>query len=248
MNPRPLLLQELSEVRSIFFRFAVVLLTVAGLMLVGSTPLALRVFTLMKAALLPPGVAIVALGPLSSFIAPITIAFMVSFIVSFPYLLYSLLRYILPALYPAERRTVSVLFYSSLVLFFAGCAFAYFLLIPYTFAILYSFAGPLGVTPFFSLDAFVAGVFGLTISAGIAFLIPIIMILLSASGLVSAHLWKRHWRAAMLIVVLFSAIITPDGSGVTMVILSVPLLLLYGAGALVSAHHTHEGAYGRRVL
>lgn len=241
MNPRPRLLQELGEVRSLFFRFAVVLLVLAVLMLVGSPSLAMLAFAAMKAMLLPPGVTVVALGPLSSFVAPISVAFMAALIISFPYLLFSLLRYILPALYPAERRTVSSLFFSSLVLFFVGCAFAYFVLIPYTFAILYSFAGPLGVTPFFSLDSFIAGVFGLTISAGIAFLVPIVMILLSAIDLVPARLWRSHWRAAVLTVVIFSAVITPDGSGVTMVILSVPLLLLYGMGVLESSRRARSG-------
>ena len=231
----PLLLKELGEVRSIFIRFALALFAVALLMLAVGTPSpATRLFALMKASLLPPGVSVVALGPLSSFIAPISIAFMVAFIISFPYLLFSLLRYVRPALYEKERRAISYLLFFSLALFFSGCAFGYAILIPNTLAVLYSFAGPLGVTPFFSLDAFIGAVFGLTISAGISFLIPVIMITLSSVGLVPAVAWKSHWRAAVLVVFVFSALITPDGSGVTMVILSVPLLLLYGAGALFS--------------
>lgn len=233
---RPVLLKELGEVRSIFIRFAAMLFIIALLMLAVGTPsLATQLFTILRDYLVPPGVSVIALGPLSPFIAPISVAFMVAFILSFPYFLFLLARYIAPALYGRERQSLSFLFFSSIALFFLGCIFAYIILIPYTLATLYSFAGPLGVTPFFSLDSFVGTVFGLTISTGIAFLIPSIMVTLSSIGIVPARLWKSHWRAAALIVFVFSALITPDGSGVTMVILSVPLLLLYGAGVLFSS-------------
>ena len=236
MKDRPVLLRELGEARSIFIRFALLLFALASYMLLAGTPSpATRLFTVMKNSLVPLGVSIISLGPLSPFIAPISVAFMVAFIISFPYFLFSLMRYIAPALYDKERRSLSILLFSSTSLFFLGCIFAYFILIPYTLSTLYSFAGPLGVTPFFSLDAFIATVFGLTVSTGIAFLVPIIMRVLSAAGIVPATVWRTHWRAAMLIIVVFSALITPDGSGVTMVILSIPLLILYGAGVLLSS-------------
>ena len=236
MKDRPVLLRELGELRSIFIRFALALLALALFMLsVGTPSIATHLFTVMKTSLIPQGVSIVALGPLSPFIAPISIAFMTAFIISFPYFLFSLMRYIAPALYDKERRALFILYFSSVTLFFLGCIFSYVILIPYTLATLYSFAGPLGVTPFFSLDAFIATVFGLTVSTGIAFLVPIIMKVLSSIGIVPATVWRTHWRAAMLIIIVFSALITPDGSGVTMLILSVPLLLLYGAGAVISS-------------
>jgi sec-independent protein translocase protein TatC len=188
----------------------------------------------MKATLLPPGVTLITLGPLASFIAPITIALLVAFLVALPYFLFLLLRYALPALYPRERVALTTLFLSSVTLFFLGCAFGYFILIPNTFSILYSFAPELGVTPFFSLEAFVSAVFGLTTATGISFLLPILMLLLSQIHLVPAQFWRAQWRIAVAGVVIFSAIITPDGSGVTMVILSIPLLLLYGAGVLLT--------------
>ncbi len=252
-----LLFKELGELRLILIRFAVLLFVLAFILLstsftwtkwtafgaaksvpvlvFGTPSLATQLFTLTKYHLVPEGVSVVALGPLSPFIAPISIAFMVAFIISFPYFLFSLMRYIAPALYGKERRSLFILYFSSVTLFFFGCVFAYTVLIPYTFAALYSFAGPLGVTPFFSLDAFIGTVFGLTVSAGLAFLTPIIMTALSSIRLVPSAFWRVHWRVSILIIFLFSAIITPDGSGVTMVILSVPLMFLYGVGAMGSS-------------
>ncbi|MFZ3043825.1 MAG: twin-arginine translocase subunit TatC [Minisyncoccia bacterium] len=235
MTPRPAFLKELNEMSSLFIRFAFVLAGVALLMFLGTPPLVMQLFAAVKAALLPTNVSIVALSPWAPFVAQFTIAFMVAFVVSFPYLLWSLMRYILPALYPAERRTVSSLFYFALLLFFSGCIFAYTLLIPSTFSILYSFAGPLGVTPLFSLDSFIWTVFNLTVFTGVTFLLPVLMFLLSATGIVPARWWRAHWRGAVVIITIFSAIITPDGTGVTMVLLSVPLLLLYGTGVVLSA-------------
>jgi sec-independent protein translocase protein TatC len=242
MNHNPIFIRELGEMRKILTRFAGLWVVITGLMFLGTPPLAMRVVAYMHETLVPSGVSLVALGPLSSFTAPFSIACMTAFIISFPYLLFSIRRYLLPALFHGERRFVSRILFFSLLLFFSGCAFSYFFLIPHTFAILYSFASPLGVTPFFSLDVFIATVSGLTLSAGLCFLIPIYMIALSAIGLVSASAWREHWRVSMLIVIILSAILTPDGSGITMVILSVPLLFLYGVGAVSCAKREESRA------
>jgi sec-independent protein translocase protein TatC len=231
----PTLLRELGELRSIIIRFAITLFAIAvGMLAFGTPSLASRLFLALKDHLVPQGVSVVALGPLSPFIAPISVAFIVAFILSFPYLFFLIARYLAPALYGSERRALFILLISSTALFFLGCLFSYTLLIPATFAILYSFAGPLGVTPLFSLDAFISSVFGLTISAGVAFLTPVVMIALSATGLVPPAFWRLHWRGAVATAIIFSAVITPDGSGVTMVILSIPLMLLYGVGIVGS--------------
>src|SRR3989344_764043 len=264
MKNRPTFLKELGELRLIFIRFAVLLFILAFILLstsfawtnwtvfgttkipvlvFGTPSLSTQLFTLMKAYLVPEGVSIITLGPLALFLAPISVAFMVAFILSFPYFLFSLARYIAPALYERERRHLFVLFFSSVALFFFGCIFAQAILIPYTLTTLYSFAGPLGVAPLFSLDVFIGMIFGLTISSGIAFLAPIVMILLSSAGFVPAAFWRVHWRASAVLVLAFSAIITPDGSGVTMVILSVPLMFLYGVGAVGSFIYSKGNYY-----
>jgi sec-independent protein translocase protein TatC len=230
---RPVFMQELDVLRGILLRFALTFFgIVLGVYTLGTPSLALQLFEYMRATLLPAGVTVVALGPLASFTAPIIIAFLVAFLIAFPYLLFLLLRYVLPALYPEERGALVRLFVLALFLFFLGCAFGYFVLIPSTFSVLYSFAAPLGVAPFFSLEAFVSAVFGLTVATGTSFLIPIAMHVLSGLRLVPAQFWRAHWRVALVSTIVLSAIITPDGSGVTMCILSVPLLLLYGVGAL----------------
>ncbi len=194
-----------------------------------------RLFLSAKNSLVPEGIPVVATGPVSAFVAPIVTAFLVAILVTFPLGIFFLIRFLRPALRREERRTLSLFVLPSLILFYGGCALAYFLIIPTTFRVLYGFSAPMGVEAFFALDDFISSVFFLTVSVGLAFLLPVVMIALSRIGIVPGLFWLRHWRGAMLAAIVFSAVITPDGSGVTMAFLSVPLVGLYVTGAAVAA-------------
>lgn len=199
----------------------------------GEPSLAASFFRSAEQMLVPEGVPVVALGPVSSFMAPVLVALLVALFVVFPYALHSLARYLRPALTVSERRLLSMIVWPALLLFYLGGALAYFLILPRTYAILYSFSAPMGVAPMFALDDFVSSVFLVTLSVGAIFLLPVLMAVLTRSGLVSRRFWFRHWRGAVLSALFFSAVITPDGSGVTMAFLSVPLVALYGVGAAI---------------
>lgn len=200
----------------------------------GSPSIATELFLAAQSLLIPSDVPVVALGPVSVFLAPLSFSLLAALLITFPYGLLQAILFLRPALRSSERRTVYVVAIPSLLLFYLGAALAYFLIIPKTFAILYSFAAPLGIAPLFALDDFLASTVLLTIATGIAFLLPVVMALLSRVGIVPSAFWLSHWRGALLSVLLFSAVVTPDGSGVTMVFLALPLMTLYGAGALIA--------------
>ncbi len=183
--------------------------------------------------LVPEGVSVIALDPLTLFWAPLSFAVLLGIFITFPYFLWLLAGFIWPALHQVERQLVARFLVPAGILFYTGGAFTLFLLLPQTFALLYSFAPSLGVTPFFSLDKFLATTVTMTIVVGIIFLLPIVMVLLSRLRFVSGVFWQHHWRGALLGVLLFSAIITPDGSGLTMIFLSLPLWMLYGLGIML---------------
>ncbi len=208
----------------------------------GSPSFATQLFLSAKEMLIPADIPVVALGPVSSFVAPIVMAFLMALLISFPLGIYLTYQFLSPALHASEQKLLRRFVIPSIVLFYLGCSLAYFVIIPRTFFFLYSFAPPLGVMPFFALDNFISSVFFLTLTTGIAFLLPIGMIVLSHIGIVSQYFWTRHFRVAIVIVLIFSALITPDGSGVTMVFLSIPLLLLYFVGAFFAQIKTDEGA------
>lgn len=199
----------------------------------GSPSLVTQLFLSAKSFLVPADIPLVALGPVSSFTAPIMTALLLTILLVFPYGLYLFGTFLRPALYQAERGALSRILLPALVLFYLGCTLAYTIIIPQTFRILYSFSAPIGVTPLFALDTFISTVFLLTLAVGLTFLLPIVMAILTRFRLVPQGFWLRHWRGAVLATVIFSAVVTPDGSGVTMVFLSIPLLVLYGLGAVM---------------
>ena len=92
----------------------------------------------------------------------------------------------------------------------------------------------MGAAPFFAIGEFVYSVLGLMLAVGIMFLLPIFMSILSWVGLIEAGFWKNNWKYAFLVFLIFSAIITPDGTGITMAILAIPLVGLYGIGIVAS--------------
>lgn len=200
---------------------------------------AAQFFRMMEDTILPPGVTLVALGPLSALNTQTIVAFMLSFLVTFPYLLYRLVRYISPALHSNERKAFLTVLVPAVILFFSGALFSYKFVIPPTFKALYSYTAATGVVSIFSMEAFVSTVVTFMVVSGFLFLLPIFMVLLSFLGICPPPFWWKNWRYAQFSFLAFSAIITLDGSGVSMVLLSLPLTGLYAVGAMV-AQVTHK--------
>ena len=193
-----------------------------------------RIFEMLQKDLLPSGVRLIVTNPLAAFLAQCWISAALAFLVSFPLLVYKIAGYLSPALYDKERKAAFKILFPAIVLFAIGCLFGYFVLIPPTFKILYSYAQSLGAVQFFSVSEFIGSVFGLAITTGVLFLLPVFMVLLTNLGVVNSDFWRKNWRYALLIFLIFSAIITPDGSGITMLLLSAPMTGLYGAGMLIA--------------
>jgi len=192
-------------------------------------------FQAIKRDLVPSGVILIATSPLSVFISQVKIAIVGALIVTFPFLLYKLSCYISPALYAREKRAALMLLIPSTFLFVSGAVFAYFMLIPPTFALLYSFNTILGVTPFFAIDEFISWTLAAMFATGILFLLPVFMYLLTRFGIIPPLFWREQWRVSLVVFLIIAAIITPDPSGITMIIIALPMIFLYGIGATLSA-------------
>lgn len=196
--------------------------------------LAVIFFKMMQEDLLPSSVILVATGPLSALNTQTVVAFLMSFLLTFPYLLYKLVKYISPAMYKKEKTMLLAVLLPVILLFVGGSIFSYKYVIPQTFKALYSYTSNIGVMAIFSMDDFVATVVTFLVVSGVLFLMPIFMAILSLLGIVSYSFWWDKWRYSQLIFLVFSAIITPDGSGVSMILLSLPLIGLYTVGAGVA--------------
>ncbi len=188
--------------------------------------------------LLPDTVELIVISPLEAFWAQVGISFFLAFTITLPILLYYLLKYLLPAFSIKEKKMAFKALIPSVFLFLFGCLFSYYFLIPATIEILYFYVVNIGAASFFSVKEFVSMVLFLILGVGTLFMLPVFMILLGSLGIVDPSFWKDNWRYSFLIFLIFAAVITPDGSGITMVILSIPLTLLYVVGYIGSIRVT----------
>jgi sec-independent protein translocase protein TatC len=189
------------------------------------------IFKKIKEDLLPEGVELIVTSPIEAFWAQLSIALFLAFILTMPYFLYSFLKYLLPAFKQNEKKAIFKILFPSIILFFSGCLFSYYLLIPSTVNLLYVYyVQTIDVMSFFALREFIPLVLALCIGVGVIFMLPVVMILLTSLGVIHSDFWKNNWRNAFLFFLIVSAIITPDGTGITMIFLSLPLTVLYAVG------------------
>jgi sec-independent protein translocase protein TatC len=205
-----------------------------------------QVFSRIRNDLLPTGVQLVVTNPLSAFVSQIILSTLLGFLVTIPLLTYKVILYLQPALLPHERRAVLLSIAPFVFLFSSGALFSYFFLIPATFEVLYPYTVAIGATPFFAIDEFTQYVFGLMFAVGLMFLLPMFMILLSIMGIINPQFWGNKWRYAVVFFLVLSAIITPDGTGVTMILLFLPLAALYFIGYVCAKRLNRDKLVVRR--
>ena len=209
-------------------------------------PFASQFFNLTINYLKPPFVKSTVLNPAEPFIVQFKTAFFLALIVGMPMVSYQLGMFIAPGLHEREKRIILRLVTPAVILFGAGVMLAFFVVLPFTFRFLYQVALGLGVDqPLLHIDEFIDFVLLFCIGFGIAFEVPIIMYALTAAGIVRAATWKKYWRFAIIGIFFFGVVITPDGSGVTMLLISVPMSFLYLAGYVAAV--VHERRSGRRT-
>lgn len=179
---------------------------------------------------LPPGTGMLATDVISPFTTPIRLAFYAALFLSVPYLLYHLWAFIAPGLYQREKRIAIPLLCSSVLLFYTGAAFAYFLVFPVMFGFMSQIL-PLGVTYAPDIAHYLDVVLGLFLAFGLAFEIPVATVLLVLMGLTStaALVEKRPWIIVGCFVV--AMVLTPPDA-LSQVMLALPMWFLFEAGVV----------------
>jgi len=194
-------------------------------------PFASQVYNLTINFLKPDYVKSTVLNPGDAFIVQFKVALFLAILVGMPMISYQMGMFIAPGLRPKEKRTILRLLVPSLLLFALGVSIALFVVLPFTFDFLYQVAVNLSVEqPLLDINQFLDFVLLFLLAFGFAFQVPVIMYILTAVGLVHAATWKKYWRISVIAIFAFGAIITPDGSGITMLLVSVPMTGLYFAG------------------
>jgi sec-independent protein translocase protein TatC len=198
-------------------------------------PWASDLYTLLAQPLLsklPKGGQMIATDVTTPFFVPLKVALMAAFLIALPYILYQIWRFIAPGLYEHEKRWVFPLVAASLLLFFSGMAFAYFVVFPVVFGFITASA-PVGVAVMTDIDKYLSFVLSMFVAFGITFQVPIAVILLVKMGLVTTAKLREIRPYVIVGAFVVGAIFTPPDV-VSQFMLAMPLWLLYEAGIVVA--------------
>jgi sec-independent protein translocase protein TatC len=193
---------------------------------------AIQVILTMDENLLPKNVKLIQLTPQGAFVTQIYVAALLGIISAIPIIIREIAGFVGPALYQNERAIIKKITLPFIVLFTIGCLFSYFVVIPYTLGFLYKYGESIGVSTFFNISEFIPFVMQLLVVFGLSYQIPLIMWAITAFKIVEPKFWSNNLKYVIIIVVMFAAVITPDGSGITMWFVAAPMLLLYVAGMM----------------
>jgi sec-independent protein translocase protein TatC len=177
---------------------------------------------------LPQGSKMIATGVITPFLIPMKIAAMTAFLVALPYVLYEVWAFVAPGLYAHEKRLVLPLVVSSTLLFFAGMAFCYFIVFRRVFDFISGFA-PKSVSVAPDIEAYFNFVLGMFLAFGLAFEVPVVVVVLVLSGVVTID-QLREFRGYVIVgIFVIAAIVTPPDV-VSQISLALPMCLLYEVG------------------
>jgi sec-independent protein translocase protein TatC len=222
------LISHLVELRSRIMKATLAVVVV----FVGLTPFYQRVFEYVSAplrAVLPGGM--LASTPTSPFLVPFKTTFFVSLFIAMPVVLFQAWQFIAPGLYRNEKRLAIPLMISSIVLFYVGMAFAYFVVFRVVFTF-FAQATPEGVTMMTDISAYLDFVLTIFLVFGLAFEVPIATVMLIWSGLVSIKSLKAVRAYVFLGAFVAGMLLAPDVFSQTL--LAIPVYLLYEAGLVLA--------------
>jgi sec-independent protein translocase protein TatC len=194
-----------------------------------------KLFTLVALPLIkkmPEGTSMIATSLISPFMAPLKLALFVALFIAMPYVLFQVWAFVAPGLYKREKRFAIPLMVSSILLFYAGVAFAYFVVFPLMFSFLTTTA-PAGVQVMTDITNYLDFVLLLFFAFGIAFEMPVATVLLAATGLVRVETMAKNRGYVLLGIFVIAAFLTPPDA-LSQTAMAVPMWLLYEVGIILS--------------
>lgn len=230
-DPEMPLLAHLVELRGRLIRAIIVI----GTIFLAMFPFANKLYAVLALPLierLPQGTTMIATEVAAPFLVPVKFAMFLALFVAMPYLLHEAWRFIAPGLYRNERRLALPLLIASILLFYCGVLFAYFIVFPLAFAFLIGTA-PAGVTVMTDISHYLSFVLKLFFAFGLAFEVPIVTIALIWAGITTPE--KLAARRPYIIVgaFVFGMLLTPPDV-LSQILLAVPMWLLFELGLLLS--------------
>ena len=227
--PEESLMGHLLELRARLLKSVLVLMVVFLALL----PFANRLYAVLAAPLLaklPSGGRLVAIEVASPFLTPIKLAFFVALMLAMPVLLYQAWAFVAPGLYRHEKSLAKPLLVSAVLLFYTGCAFAYFLVLPMVFGFLAAVT-PVGVVMMTDIGHYLDFVLVIFFAFGASFELPVAVVVLVLLGWVTPAQLREARGYVIVGVFILAAVITPPDA-ISQLMLAIPMCLLFEIGIL----------------
>jgi sec-independent protein translocase protein TatC len=225
------LIDHLLELRS---RLMKALLAVV-VFIVALAPFSRRLYGWLSEPLvrhLPEGSSMIAIDVASPFFTPFKLVMVLGLLLAMPVVLYQIWAFVAPGLYQREQRLTKPLLWASVLLFYAGCAFAYFVVFPVIFAFFTAMA-PDGVAVMTDINRYLDFVITLFIAFGVAFQVPVVTIVLVAMRVVSVATLKKARGYVVIAAFTVAMLITPPDL-ISQTLLALPVLALYEIGIIMA--------------
>jgi sec-independent protein translocase protein TatC len=171
-------------------------------------------------------------GPTDYLSLLIKLSIYLGIVVASPVILYQVWLFVAPALYRNEKSAVTGFLFSTVFLFLAGIAFAYFLALPHILNFLIGFQGP--VVPLIKIDDYFDLVLLVIVALGLVFELPVLIFFLTLFGIVTPKFLIQNTKYAILVITVVAAIVTPTPDAVTMLLVMGVMVVLYFVGVAVS--------------
>lgn len=205
------------------------LMWVIGALVAGTAVSMLFVSPLLQFILLPlteAGAQPMAIGPTDTISVFFKVSFTCGAVLAMPVIVYHVIAFMSPGLYPHEKRNLILTLPGVMVLFTIGALFAYFMLLPTAVGFLQSFLGDI-IAQEWTIDRYIGFVTRIVFWIGVAFEMPLVVAFLARAGIVSGQQLLGLWRQAIVIIAIVAAAITPTVDPVNMTLVMAPLLVLY---------------------
>lgn len=181
---------------------------------------------------LPKGATLIATSVISPFMTPFKLAIWAAVFLAMPYILYQLWAFVAPGLYRHEKRFAVPLLVSSILLFYVGVMFAYFVVFPVMFQFFAS-TTPAGVTMMTDITSYMDFVTTMFFCFGLAFEVPVVVVLLVLTGMTTVEKLAAARGYVLIGIFVVAAILTPPDA-VSQTIMAVPMYLLYEGGLIMA--------------
>jgi len=225
------LVSHLVELRTRVMRAALAVFV----LFVAMVPFSEQLFTMAATPLMrqmPEGTGMVAIGVASPFLTPFKLTFFLALFAAMPVVIYQIWAFVAPGLYRREKRLAVPVLISSIVLFYLGMAFAYYVVFPLMFAF-FTAVAPQGVTVSTDIGMYLDFVLTLFFAFGIAFEVPIVTVLLVWTGFTTAEKLGSYRAYVFLGCFVLGMLLTPPDI-ISQTLLAVPVYLLYELGLIMS--------------